>query len=240
MHTTRIPPVDPAPANITAVLVMHAGHICPSSKLLICILPFDRLLCFAKNLHSFGRSAPPQLASPGPRAQLGSYVYLNVPSRFRKMHVGAHILAVSFGPTAHTPEWRDDRPSQLGQRILKGLGPRSVRAPGDQSRRFQIAQRSGKHALGNVSNVAVQLPVPVRPFFQREEDLWRPSADKDRVRLFDACGIFVVALAVSFSSRYNLVLGAHEINLTLNIEMLGVTSVAGFQNQQRAGSKWTR
>jgi hypothetical protein len=31
MHTARIPPVDPAPATITAVLAMHAGHICPSS-----------------------------------------------------------------------------------------------------------------------------------------------------------------------------------------------------------------
>ena len=148
------------------------------------------------------------------------------------MHVGAHILAVSFGPTAHTPERHDDRPSHLGQRILEGLGPRSGRAPVDQSRGFQIAQSSGKHALGNVSNVAAQLPVPVRPFFQREEDLRRPSADKDRARLFDACGIVVVALAVSFRSRYNLVLVAHEINLTLNVEMLGVTSVAGFQ--------WTR
>src|SRR5262249_16654231 len=35
LHTARIPPVDPAPATITAVLAMHAGHICPSSKLLI-------------------------------------------------------------------------------------------------------------------------------------------------------------------------------------------------------------
>src|SRR6266567_8665819 len=35
MHTVRIPPVDPATATITAVLAMHAGHICPSSELLI-------------------------------------------------------------------------------------------------------------------------------------------------------------------------------------------------------------
>src|SRR5216683_8019218 len=35
MHTARIPPVDPALATITAVLAMHAGHICPSSELLI-------------------------------------------------------------------------------------------------------------------------------------------------------------------------------------------------------------
>src|SRR5262249_39772414 len=35
MHTARIPPMDPAPATITAVLAMHAGHICLSSELLI-------------------------------------------------------------------------------------------------------------------------------------------------------------------------------------------------------------
>jgi len=34
MHTARIPPVDPAPAAITAALAMHAGHIFPSSELL--------------------------------------------------------------------------------------------------------------------------------------------------------------------------------------------------------------
>ena len=33
MHTARIPPVDPAPATITAVLAMHAGHICPPELL---------------------------------------------------------------------------------------------------------------------------------------------------------------------------------------------------------------
>ena len=27
MHTARIPPVDPAPATIAAVLAMHTGHI---------------------------------------------------------------------------------------------------------------------------------------------------------------------------------------------------------------------
>src|ERR1700680_3155782 len=145
MHTARIPPVDPAPATITAVLAMHAGHICPSFGLLIFIFHFDGSLCFAKNLHSFGRSARPQLASPGPRAQLGTYVYLNVARRFWKIHVCPHIYAVSFSPTAHTPAWRYDRSSQLGQRILEGPGPRSGRAPGDQSRGFQIAQSSGKH-----------------------------------------------------------------------------------------------
>jgi hypothetical protein len=135
------------------------------------------------------------------------------------MHAGAHILAVSFGPTAHTPKWRYDRPSQPGQRILEGPGPPSGRAPCDQSRGFQIAQSSGKHALGNVANVAAQVRVPVWPFFQREEDRRRPSADKNR---------FVAALAALLNFRYNLVLVAHKINLTLNVEMLGVTSVAGF------------
>ena len=33
MHSARIPPVDQAPATITAVLAMHAGHIRPSSEL---------------------------------------------------------------------------------------------------------------------------------------------------------------------------------------------------------------
>jgi len=137
------------------------------------------------------------------------------------MHVGADIFAVSFGPTAHATKWHDNRPSQLGQRILESPGPRSGGATGDQSRRFQIAQRSGKHVLGNISNIAAQLPVPVRPFFQREEDLRRPSANKDRLRVFDA-----------FLSRSTLVFVAHEINLTLNVEMPGVTSVAGFRSAQ--------
>jgi hypothetical protein len=33
MHAARIPPVDPAEAIITAVVAMHAGHICLSSEL---------------------------------------------------------------------------------------------------------------------------------------------------------------------------------------------------------------
>jgi hypothetical protein len=32
MHTARIPPVDPAPAAITAALAMHTGHILRSSN----------------------------------------------------------------------------------------------------------------------------------------------------------------------------------------------------------------
>ena len=47
-------------------------------------------------------------------------------------------------------------------------------------------------------------------------------------------------VAACFHSRYSLVLGAHKINLTLNVEMLGVTSVAGFESHPGAGSTWTR
>ena len=47
MHTARIPPVDPAPATIAAVLAMHTGHIYPSSELLIAVFTFDELLRFA-------------------------------------------------------------------------------------------------------------------------------------------------------------------------------------------------
>jgi hypothetical protein len=61
MHTARIPPVDPAPATITAVLAMHAGHICPSSEPLIRprlsalpvpSLPFSRSLDVGFSLRS--------------------------------------------------------------------------------------------------------------------------------------------------------------------------------------------
>jgi hypothetical protein len=32
-----------------------------------------------------------------------------------------------------------------------------------------------------------------------------------------------------FLSRYNSVVGGHKLNLTPNVEMMGVTSVAGFR-----------
>src|SRR5260370_8965893 len=68
MHTARIPPVDPAPATITAVLAMHAGHICPSSE-------FTQLslCCPARKLRT-GAAAPwlLQRASP-PRWTLTWY-----------------------------------------------------------------------------------------------------------------------------------------------------------------------
>src|SRR6185369_2410661 len=42
VHTVRIPPADATPATITAVLSMHAGHICSSSEIRLspfCIPP---------------------------------------------------------------------------------------------------------------------------------------------------------------------------------------------------------
>src|SRR5438067_13563356 len=41
MNTARIPPVDPTPATIAAVLAMHAGHIFPSSELCYCRKLFE-------------------------------------------------------------------------------------------------------------------------------------------------------------------------------------------------------
>ena len=49
-------------------------------------------------------------------------MYLNVVRHFREVHLGAHILAVSFGETAHAPEWNDDGLPQLSQGILDGNG----------------------------------------------------------------------------------------------------------------------
>ena len=60
MHTARIPPVDPAPATITAVLAMQAGHIYPSSELLI----RSRRLAHS-GIHPL-RASPQGLLKPGP------------------------------------------------------------------------------------------------------------------------------------------------------------------------------
>src|SRR6267142_2913500 len=54
MHTARIPPVDPTPATITAVLAIHAGHICPSCELLI-----RRLRLARTGIHPLRASAHP-------------------------------------------------------------------------------------------------------------------------------------------------------------------------------------
>ena len=42
MHTARIPPADPAPATITAVLAMHAGHIWLGRRTLADAAELDR------------------------------------------------------------------------------------------------------------------------------------------------------------------------------------------------------
>jgi hypothetical protein len=84
---------------------------------------------------------------------------------FFKAHVSTDVPAVSFRPAAHTSEWSDECPSQLGQGILDSNGLRSGHAPGDQSRGFKIAESSSKHMLGDDSNMATQLPVPIRSLF---------------------------------------------------------------------------
>jgi hypothetical protein len=64
-----------------------------------------------------------------------SFLSLNVRSlrlvRFLKVHVSTHMPAVSFCPAAHTSEWSDECPSQLGQGILDSNGFRSRHAPRD-------------------------------------------------------------------------------------------------------------
>src|SRR5215472_3885215 len=100
--------------------------------------------------------------------------------RFQKTHVGAHDAAVALCPAAHASEWSDDCPSQFGQGILDSNGLRSRYAPGDQSSGFEIAKSSGQHTLGDASKPASQLPVPIRPLFQRKQDLGCPPADEKR------------------------------------------------------------
>jgi len=51
MHTARIPPVDPAPATITAVLAMHAGHMGPPPPHALERLA-DRTVCFNDHYRS--------------------------------------------------------------------------------------------------------------------------------------------------------------------------------------------
>jgi len=98
----------------------------------------------------------------------------------RRVHVSTHVPPVSICPAAHTSEWSDDCPSQLGQGILDSNGLRARHAPGDKPCGFEIAKTSGKHALRDASEVAAQLPVSMRPFSKRKQNLGCPPADKDR------------------------------------------------------------
>lgn len=72
--------------------------------------------------------------------------------------------------------------------------------------------------------MAAQLPVPMRPFFQREQYLGRPSANKNWRRRLRSHIAFVFALVRSVR-----VIVGHEINLARKIDQVGVTSVAGFR-----------
>src|SRR5579863_51642 len=101
-----------------------------------------------------------------------------------KAHVGADVPAVQSCPAAHTPQWSDERPSELSQRILDRDGLRFRHALCNQSCGFKIAKSSGEHALRNASEVTAQLPVTIGPLLQREQNPGRPPADEDRRRKF--------------------------------------------------------
>src|SRR5207249_3541293 len=45
---------------------------------------------------------------------------------------------------------------------------------------LEIAKSSGKHALRDGSEMPAQLPVSIRPLFQRKQNLGCPPADEDR------------------------------------------------------------
>jgi hypothetical protein len=98
----------------------------------------------------------------------------------RKVHASSHIPAVSFCPAAHSSEWGDDCPSQSGQGILDSNGLRTRHALGDEPYGFEIAKRSGKHALRDASEMSAQLPVSMRLLFERKQYPGCPPADKDR------------------------------------------------------------
>jgi hypothetical protein len=118
-------------------------------------------------------------------------------------------------------------PSLLKEFDSHGLGP--GHAPGDQTSGFQIAESSGQHMLGYISDMTAQFPMSIRPLLQRKQNQRGPSADKDR-SLHPRPGIvFLFIIRGPFRCRYNLVLAAHKTNLTPDVEMMGVTSVAGFQ-----------
>ena len=99
---------------------------------------------------------------------------------FRRVNISTHIPAVSFCPSAHTPEWRDDCLPQLGQRILDSNGLRACYAPGDEPCCFEIAKSFGQHPLRDASEMAAQLSVSMRPPFKTKQNLGRPAANKDR------------------------------------------------------------
>ena len=72
--------------------------------------------------------------------------------------------------------------------------------------------------------IAAQVARSMMPFFYREQNLRRPSANKNCQWRLRSRVAFIVALVRSVR-----VIVGHEINLTLGIERMGVTSVAGFR-----------
>jgi hypothetical protein len=140
-------------------------------------------------------------------------------SDHREVNVSAHMLGVPFRPLAHTSKRDDERFSKSAQRILDSDGLLACDAPRDQSSGLEITKSSRQHALRYIYKAPAQFPVSMRSLFERKQNLGGPSADEDR-----GCR--------AFRSRYNLMLIAHDLNLRLDIETVGVTSVAGF--------RWTR
>jgi hypothetical protein len=141
----------------------------------------------------------------------------------RNVHVGAHVLAMSFCPAAHTSQRNNERFPESAQRILDGDGLRSCHAPRDQSSGLEMTKSFRKHALRDLADVPAQLPMSMWSLSKRKQDPGGPPADEDRTRQFR----FLPHSALR--SRCNLLLGAHKINLGPEIETVGVTSVAGFR-----------
>ena len=92
----------------------------------------------------------------------------------------AKLFVVTFCPVADPSQRIDKRPAQLSQGILYSNRLRSGHLPGDKSRRFEIAKRSSKHSLRNVSQATPQHSVAVRLLLQRIYDFHRPFADEKR------------------------------------------------------------
>jgi len=149
---------------------MHTGHIHPS-------------------FGGFHRPACQSLRAARNQEHLCTYVCVHITESFavcrrlacfRAVHVGAHCRMVPFRPSTHTSERPDDCPSEFAQRILDSKGLGSHHSPRNQASEFEIAKGSGEHTLRDVSQVAAQFPVPVRPLVKRKQDAGRPSSDKNR------------------------------------------------------------
>src|SRR5262249_44825560 len=148
--------------------------LCPPSKRLIDERATDASVgagdqdCLVLNVHSVHLSYIALCDQNCKKHKLTSNVRSSGLIRFQKLHLCAHDPAVALCPAAHTSEWRDDCPSQFGQGILDSDGLRSRYAPVNQSFGFEIAKSSGEHTLGDTSELAAQLAVPMRPLFQRK------------------------------------------------------------------------